>query len=88
MSADSIALDELVAEYERLGLTQGDDAGQSTQELMVVWKLSEEATRKLLKRGLAAGIVRAGKKRIRRMDGIDAIVPCYAFVMPKKGKKK
>ena len=86
MAAD-ISLDELLAEYARLGATTAAK-GLSVRELKEKLGKGDDAVRKLLLRAKAAGVLRSGRKMAERLDGLHTPVPCYWFERPAKVKGK
>lgn len=85
MPAD-ITIDELLAEYARLGATN-EAKGLSVRELCDKLGRTEDVVRKLLRRAQAAGVLRVGRKMIARLDGVGTPVPAYWFERPKRGRK-
>lgn len=85
--ASEIGLDELLAEYKRLGLTH-EDEGLTSKELGKRWGLADDAVRVRLHIAQAAGLLRVGRKMAKRLDGQPTIVPCYTIEIPKAKRKK
>jgi hypothetical protein len=84
LTAD-ITLDELLAEYRRLGLGR-EDEGLTTLEYGERWKLASNAVLRRLKLAARAGMLRAGRKTVSRVDGVPTLVPCYTIELPAAGR--
>ena len=85
--ADEIDLDEMLAEYARLGMTS-EGKGLTTAELCERWKLGTDAVLRRLKLAQKAGILRCGRKPGTRLDGVPTPVPCYWVERPKGQPKQ
>ena len=84
--AAEIDLDELLAEYARLGMTSAGK-GLTTVELAERWGIGTDAVLRRLKLAQKAGILRCGKRPSVRLDGVPTPVPCYWIERPKQPKQ-
>ena len=82
-------LDELLAEYKRLGvLNASDDEGLTTNELAEKWRVPHSTAKKMLRRFHNAGWLRVGRKTVTRFDGVQTRVSCYRIEVPKEQAKQ
>lgn len=84
--AAEITLDELMAEYERLG-NSAKDEGMTTRELAKAWGVSEQTVRDRLRLASENGWVRHSKKLMLQLDGKKFPTNCYRIILPAKTKK-
>jgi len=83
----TITIDELEAEWRRLGLdTLKSDEGKSAQEWADEWGICKNAAIVKLRRFKAAGWVATGTKIVENLAGRQQRVPCHQ-IEKKKGKK-
>lgn len=86
--ATEMSLDDLMAEWNRLGLAR-DDEGLTTKELSARWGVGTDAVIRRLSLFQAAGWLRVGRKSSKRIDGLPSRVSCYRIEVPTDyGKKK
>jgi hypothetical protein len=82
-----ITLNDLLAEYDRLGLTAPTGSpGLTTREWAERWGVGERLTRQLIRKALDAGCAAIGRKPVRGMDGIMQRRACYTITLPKRKK--
>lgn len=90
--ASSITLDELLSEFEKLGVTAfPNDEGLTCHEYSEKWGVGREKARCLLVKLRDAGVLENGWKSSTRIDGATSRVPVYRITIeePKKrGRKK
>ena len=88
--AVSIAVDEMIAEFERLTKRDSESNGLSTREIQEATGWSGVKTREFLRKAIDAGRVRLGKTPRRQIDGAMRMATVYVWVSPKKkpGRKK
>lgn len=77
--------DEWLAELEKLGMNAGEE-GATSLEIQERTGIGEKKVRRLLKRGLASGLVAIGRGLRQSLSGVTIQVPVYRF-LGKGGKK-
>lgn len=90
-ASSTITLDELLAEYERLGLNaRGNEVdGLTVNELAARWGISSGLVRRRLQTAAGAGMLRVGRRPVTDLAGRPTSIPVYAIDIPKqKGGKK
>ena len=85
--AESITLDELLAELNRLDQREAVQ-GYSLRELMAKTGRSDEKTKDLIRRGKEAGLITVGRAPREALDGAMRPVPVYIFKPPEKSRGK
>ncbi len=89
MAAEDITLDELQAAFRDAGFTgQESDEGKTSEELAEAWGVSPDQAGRMLKRAHKLGILRAGKRQSKRIDGGACRVPVYSLIIAEKPKGK
>lgn len=85
----SITVDELLAEFDRLGIGPSDNPEfKTTSELAEEWGTSIDRTLRLLKKGVKHNLVQVGRKRTTRVDGISTLVAAYKLTLSDPGEKQ
>lgn len=74
---ESISLEELLAEFERLGLNNQDDSFKTTKEWQDEWGLGIHRTRKILKKAQEAGMLEVKRVMRHTIDGYTRTVSAY-----------
>ena len=87
----TITIDELVAEFERLGVgkRRPDDEGLTAMEWSEVWECSSNTARIRLRQAKAHGLLKVGRKSAENLSGGQCMISCYNIVLPPiKSRKK
>lgn len=87
-----ITLDELLKACREAGFDGSEQApGKTTAELAEMWGCSKAKARNIIERANKVGLVRIGRRKEQRIDGVFHYPPVYSFVFDdraKKGKRK
>lgn len=86
--AAGITIDDLMAAFASLAKPTDGSQGWTTAEIAAAKGWSEERVRKELRRADVAGILRRGRKQMRRIDEAATTVPCYWTETPPVAAKK
>lgn len=87
----TITIDELVAEFERLGVgkRRPDDEGLTSKEWSRVWNCSDNTARLKLRQAKDHGLLQVGRKGATNLSGGQCMIACYNIVLPPiKSRKK
>ena len=87
MDKNTITLEELQAELDRLGAGRQESQGKTVTELSSEWGMSVHLVRKKLKLTAQHGMLGVSSKLEPRIDGQPQKVPTYWFKKP-AGKAK
>lgn len=90
-SAVEITIDELMAEYDRLGIGSGqtnDPEFLCCQEWADKWGFSMTHASRLIRKFHAAGMVTVGRKLKDRITGSAVMVAAYKITPPAKQKQR
>lgn len=91
MAAPGITLDELLAEYRRLGIDAHQDSdGLTSREWAAKWQICQKTAVDIIRKFSQAGWVKPGQKTVVTIRGNESRVPCYQISKPraaKRGKK-
>lgn len=77
VSASSITLDALLAEFDRLAKSPDGAKGWTAQEILEQSGRSHHAVRNMLRAADKAGLLRHGKKPVRGINGVVTLRDCY-----------
>lgn len=90
MSAAPITFDDLMAEYERLGVaTRGAMAdGHTAAELAKAWGLCIDRVHSVLKTAQSKGLLQVSRRESTDLAGRRCSVPCYRIVLKANGKSR
>lgn len=87
--SQAITLDELLSEFEKLGITDfPNDEGLTCAEYADMWSVGIEKARALLAKLKSAGALENGWKTVSRLDGARSKVPVYRITIDQKKKAK
>lgn len=85
----TITLEELLAEFERLGINaEPNDEGHTSKEYCEQWGVGIEKCRVLLGKLRDAGALEMGHRTITNLNGVNTRVPVYRIVEVKKKRGK
>lgn len=85
-----ITLDELLTEFERLGVNhkQISQEFKTLTEWSDEWAIARSAAQKIVTKASKQGLVSVTKKPVTAIDGSIRQVPAYKIVLPKAGRKR